>query len=372
MLMSGYGTVLLISALFGSWGPFLASSIFPATNALQWQLPVGAQFIPAAVLLLCWPGIPETPRHLALRGGHDDLRAAHTALMWLYRLPERDPVVHEALAELAVAKNSVVTPSSSPVSNKSQERTKSFISALREPSVRRRLHVGIGLMVAQNMVGINALNYYGPTIFMLAGFKTVHASLFLNCIFGMVKLSSAFAFQFAFVRIRGNRFWLKLGAAICGMSMAVLAFCLKQLTPAVERETFAATASQVTPYGVVAVLMVYTFSFAFGISLGPISWNICSEIFPPRINAQCCTLTSSTQWLFQIIVALFTPRLMHSIGWVTFAMYAGFGLVSFFWLSWIVPETRNVPLGERMDALFDRDLKVSAHLDGPSERSPLL
>lgn len=57
---------------------------------------------------------------------------------------------------------------------------------------------------------------------MSAGFTSVSSSLFLTGLFGLVKLVSATAFMFVFVRIRGNRFWLKLGTAICGITMVIL------------------------------------------------------------------------------------------------------------------------------------------------------
>ena len=45
-----------------------------------------------------------------------------------------------------------------------------------------------------------------PVIFMSAGFTSVSSSLFLTGIFGVVKVVSAAAFMFYFVKIKGNRF----------------------------------------------------------------------------------------------------------------------------------------------------------------------
>jgi hypothetical protein len=59
-------------------------------------------------------------------------------------------------------------------------------------------------------------------IFISAGFTTLSSSLFLTGVFGIVKLVSAIMFMFVFVRIKGNRFWLKIGSTICGVSMLVL------------------------------------------------------------------------------------------------------------------------------------------------------
>jgi hypothetical protein len=45
------------------------------------------------------------------------------------------------------------------------------------------------------------------------------------------------------------------------------------------------------------------------------------------------------------------------VGWATYVVYAAFCAISFVWVSAYVPETRGVPLGRPMDALFDDDLK---------------
>jgi hypothetical protein len=36
--------------------------------------------------------------------------------------------------------------------------------------------------------------------------------------------------------------------------------------------------AKLTIGGIISVLMVYLFAFFFGVSLGPISWNVCSEV----------------------------------------------------------------------------------------------
>ena len=205
-----------------------------------------------------------------------------------------------------------------------------------------------------------ALNYYAPVIFMSAGFTSVSASLLLTGIFGLVKLASAIAFMFVFVRVRGNRFWLKLGCAVCGGSMLVLAYCVRMIPTPVPTTTTPTTntlsaPSNLTLGGLVSVLMVYVFAFAFGVSLGPISWNVCAEIFPAGINASCCAVTTCTQWAFQIVIAAVTPYLIARVGWATYLVYAGFCMLSWVWVVWVVPETRGVGLGGGIDKLFEEE-----------------
>jgi hypothetical protein len=182
---------------------------------------------------------------------------------------------------------------------------------------------------------------------MSAGFTSVSSSLFLTGIFGIVKLVSAIAFMFIFVKTKTNRFWLKLGSAICGISMLVLAYFVRILPPPSSSHE-----AHLTIGGVTSVLMVYIFAFFFAVSLGPISWNVCSEIFPLHINAKCCAITTCTQWLFQIVIAAITPRLLASVGWVTYLVYAGFCVLTYVWVQFGVPETRGVALGRDMDEVF--------------------
>lgn len=171
-----------------------------------------------------------------------------------------------------------------------------------------------------------------PIIFRSAGFTSVSSALFLTGMFGVVKLISALAFMFYCVRCKGNLFWLKWGSAVCAVSMLVLAYFVHSFpAPDPTRE------HGITAGGMISVLMVYIFTFAFGVSLGPISWNVASEvgfsifntpsvrgsadeclqIFPLHINAQCCAITICAQWLFQGVVATLTPFLLAFSGWLT-------------------------------------------------------
>lgn len=174
--------------------------------------------------------------------------------------------------------------------------------------------------------------------------------LFLTGLFGFVKLIAAAAFMFFFVRVKGNRFWLNVGSAVCAVSMYVLAICIWRMTSNADKDP----RSTLTVEGVTAVLCVYVFSFFFGISLGPISWNVCGEVFPSRLSAQCCTITTFTQWLFQIVIASVTPRLIANIGWATYVFYGVCCTISLIWCWVAVPETRGVALGRDMDVLFEQ------------------
>jgi hypothetical protein len=145
MLLSGYQTAIQLAALAGFWSAFAAHSSLPDSSSLQWKIPVAAQLIPAILLLLGTSLIPESPRFLVEQGR---ISEAETAVSWLRRQPIDDSTVVEEVNEL---KDSLR------LTNLTVE--VGFWQQLREPSIRKRLGVGMGLMIAQNMVGLNALNY---------------------------------------------------------------------------------------------------------------------------------------------------------------------------------------------------------------------
>lgn len=148
MLLSGYQTAIQLAALAGFWAAYAAHSTFADTSSLQWQIPVSIQLLVGLSLLLGTFLIPEAPKFLA---DQDEIEAAGNALTWLRALPRDSPEILQELEDLQVGQNLQVP-------------SRGFLKEIRQRDVRKRLFVGVGLMIAQNMVGLNALNYCRPLL----------------------------------------------------------------------------------------------------------------------------------------------------------------------------------------------------------------
>lgn len=133
--------------------------------------------------------------------------------------------------------------------------------------------------------------------------------------------------------------------------------------------------------------MVYIFTFAFGVSLGPISWNVCGEVFnhsPTTYLGELLTrlpdlpLPHQRQMLrHHHLHAMALPRChcnhdalssdMVGMGHVVSLLphdgqgktndghsliYCGFCTLTLIWVVFYVPETRGVALGREMDKIF--------------------
>lgn len=153
-LMSGYQVFVQGGALVGFWIAFVSQAIISDESAIQWQLPVSLQLFAGAVLLVGCLFVPESPRYLAEQGHYTSMEES---LAWLRRQYSDDPDLVAERIEIQEAAD---------FNEKLKQRP--FVAELRKSDVRRRLAVGIGLMVAQNMAGLNALNYYAPVIFMVS------------------------------------------------------------------------------------------------------------------------------------------------------------------------------------------------------------
>lgn len=148
MLMSGYQTVLQFAALIGFWGAFASHALFPSTSDLQWRIPVEIQLFPGALLLLGTMLIPESPRFWAMQGQWEKVEEA---LSWLRGVSRED---------LRVAEEADVIRASIEVTARAEYiHEGGFFKQAMRKDVRKRLGVGVGLMIAQSMVGLNALNY---------------------------------------------------------------------------------------------------------------------------------------------------------------------------------------------------------------------
>lgn len=145
--MSGYQTVLQLSALIGFWGAFASHAMFPSSSNLQWEIPVAIQLAPGALLLLGTLLVPETPRFWAEQGEWEKMEVS---LSWLRGASSADDVVGKEVD--AIRKSLDITA-------RTQYMHQSFLKEVTRKGIRNRLGVGIGLMIAQNMVGLNALNY---------------------------------------------------------------------------------------------------------------------------------------------------------------------------------------------------------------------
>ncbi len=272
-----------------------------------WRWMLGAEVAPAALLLVLLFFVPESPRWLLKAGRDDEAR----------RILEGVAGPEQAREEIAAVKAVL-----------GQEEGR--FSELFHARFRTPLVVAVILMAVSQFSGINAIMYYSTKIFTTAGVGVKDAFM-SSVIIGLVNVLFTFV-AIAFVDRAGRRALLLVGLGIQVLALA-----------AVGGMFFADVK------GVLLLAAILVFIGAFAMAMGPISWILCSEIFPTKIRGRAMSVATFTIWVACYIVAQTFPMLNDnsSIGPAkTFFVYAACSLVGFVFVLVKVPETKGRSLEE--------------------------
>ncbi|KAI8636932.1 general substrate transporter [Parasitella parasitica] len=301
------------------------------TGDIQWRLPLGLQIVPGLILCIGMLFLPESIRWLALQDKFDD---ALDVLCRLRNLPQDHPNITNEFDQITNA----VTMEKQQDGSKWKE--------LMEPHNIRRLALGCFMQIAQQWTGTNAINYYGPLIFQTIGLNS-SMSVLMTGVYGCVKVFFVLAsFFFLDKKAVGRRPTLLLGSLANIIIFFVLGGMLYSIEKAIANGSPAPAAQ-----GYVAMVMIYLFAVSFEWSWGPLTWIVCSEIFPNRIRAVCISITTSMNWAMNAIIGKITPLMIADISYGTFFFYGACCLTMGIIVYVFLPETKGRTL-EEMDEIF--------------------
>ncbi|GMF68463.1 unnamed protein product [Aspergillus oryzae var. brunneus] len=267
---------------------------------------VRSGLIVALVLTYIWAIIlgfgismfPESPRHDYRKGKVDK---AISTLAKMYGVPKN----HRALAiefdeikqkyEEEVARGQV-----------------SWIQLFKAPRMAYRVAVGVALQALQQLTGANYFFYYGTTIFQGAGIENSYVT---QMILGAVNFGSTFLGLYL-IENYGRRRSLIAGALWMFCCFIVFAsvghFSLNRDDPPSTKTA-----------GVVMVVFACLFILAFASTWGPMVWTIIAELYPSEYRARAMSLATASNWLWNFLLAFFTPFITSAIDFRYGYVFAG-------------------------------------------------
>lgn len=268
---------------------------------------------------VCFFTMPETPVYLVKI---DDIEGARRSLRY-FRGKSYD--VQREIDELKAEVK------------QSQSKKGGVRDLIATPANKRALMASLGVMVFQQLSGINAVIFYTVPIFKAAG-SSLSPSL-ATIMVGVLQL--IIAYIAAMLMERANRrFFLKLssiGMMICLASLGMY-FHYMQSTNINE----ASTLIKLLPIMSMLLYMVF-FSFGFG----PIPWMVISELFAPEIKGPAAGLAVMTNWILVFAVTFAFPILNSTFGGhVTFYLFALLMAIGTVFVHYMLPETRGKTLQE--------------------------
>lgn len=329
------GAMICAYQLFITMGIFLAACFNFGTHQHQphssasWRIVVGLGWLWTLTLGIGILAFPETPR-FDYRQGRTD-RAAETLRRVYGAASTNHWAVHTQLEEI----ESKLRAEDKVVGGPIQE----FVGMMKAPRVLSRIMLAMLLQMFQQLTGANYFFYYGTTLFRSVQIDSFITQIILNTINFLATFIGLYL-----VENFGRRKSLIAGSV--WMSSCLLIFSSVgsfQLNLNHPEETKVP--------GIVLIVFACLFILGYAATWGPMVWTIQAELFPSRYRAKGMALGTASNWIWNFLLAFFSPFISNAIGLKYGYVFTGTNAASAFLVYFFVLESRNRSL-EEIDTMY--------------------
>ncbi|GAC1313488.1 MAG: sugar porter family MFS transporter [Mucilaginibacter sp.] len=286
---------------------YLSNYLISQLGEASWRWMLGIQALPSLIFLILIRFIPESPRWLILKK-----QATEKALEIL-----------RIINPLNCTQELISIQNSSLGRDGLHHKRESIFSG----NYSKPIMLAMFFAFFNQVSGINAIIYYAPRIFEMAGLGA-HSSLLSTVGIGMIN----FIFTLLAINIIdkvGRRILMLIGSVGLIGSLSLVAF------------TF--YSGHFSGFAIPVYMMVFIAFFAF--SQGAVIWVFISEIFPNHVRAQGQTLGSSTHWVMAALIAFSFPYFAETLGGATtFFFFASMMVLQLIFVWRWMPETKGKSL----------------------------
>lgn len=339
---------------------FLVNYIFTDVEA-GWRYMFGLSAFAAVFQGIAMLFLPKTPQFLMICKQEDKAEATLRKLQLTNNVRQTMTNIRLALnEEEAHGKNKCCAFVCSPES--------------KAANMQSRLIIGIGLVFFQQFTGQPNAIYYAADIFKQVGFCDEFSSTLATVGLGFMKVLST-GISLAVVDGFGRRKALLTGISLMALSvlsLAIFAFYQEAYDTSFSSEScheiddipitdlFNQTQSHNSTHFPVcpvsnlskgfrnfAFASLITYVCAYSFSFGPVVWILLSEIFPASSKGRAMALTTSVNWMGNVIVSgtFLQATAAFGLGGV-FLFYTAMCIAAMFFVGLFVPETKNKSLEE--------------------------
>ncbi|PJM78887.1 sugar porter family MFS transporter [Bifidobacterium scaligerum] len=294
------------------------TSSWDISNGWRWMLGLGA--LPSAAFLLAMIGAPESPRYLIQAGKIDEGFTVLEHILGTERARLRTDDINASI-------------------QLEREMSNEFHDLFR-PGLRRALGIGIFLAVFNQLIGMNAISYYGPVMFSQMGFGGDTEFLAAASVGGVELVATVVGMYL--IDTFGRKRLMEIGSGM----MCIFAACI--------------SVSYLLHSPLLMLISVMAFTAAFAFSMGPIPWIVIPELFPTYLRGRATGLCVMFLLFANWMIAQFTPILIDGLGGgVAFAIFGVLDLVCMLGVILLVPETMGRTL-EDIERLWQPKTELAA------------
>lgn len=308
---SNRGTLSNTLNMFWTFGNLLPYAIGPYLSIMYFNIILVC--FPVAFLILFTIFCPETPYYCLTK---NDEAGAKAALMKL-----RSGNTKKVEMELSQIKSGL-----------EKEEQGTFFDLFRSRVALKALGISIVLIMSQQLSGIDAILFYTERIFIHAGVGEVMPPQISAIILGSISFLSSFVAP-ALADRSGRRFLLMvscIGAGLAHISSGIF-FYIKDHT---DMDT--------TEVSWLPILFMVIYITTFYSGLGCVPWTISAELLPTNVKAYGTSLVAAISWATSFLMTKFYHDMTHGMGHGgTFWFFGGFCVLCFFFVYFIVPETKG-------------------------------
>ena len=276
-----------------------------------WRGMLGMETLPAIMFFIIIFFIPESPRWLILKGREEK---ATNILERIYTSSK------EALFQLTETKSVLSSES------------KSEWKLLLQPGIRKAVIIGVCIAVLGQFMGVNAVLYYGPSIFENAGLSGGD-SLFYQVLVGLVNTLTT-VLALVIIDKVGRKKLVYYGVSGMVISLVLIA------TYFIYGES----------WGISSIFLLIFFLFyvfCCAVSICAVVFVLLSEMYPTRVRGLAMSIAGFALWIGTYLIGQLTPWMLQNLPPAgTFILFA-IMCVPYMLIVWkLVPETTGKSLEE--------------------------
>ncbi|GEQ05795.1 sugar porter family MFS transporter [Staphylococcus gallinarum] len=307
----------------GILSSYLINYAFTPIEGWRWML--GLAVLPSLILLMGVAFMPESPRWLL---EHKSEKAARDVM----RLTFSESEIDKEIADMKEI-------------NRISEST---WNVLKSPWLRPTLIIGSIFALFQQIIGINAIIYYAPSIFSKAGLGDA-TSILGTVGIGTVNVLITIIAIMIIDKVDRKRL-LVIGNI--GMVASLLIMAILIWTIGIHASAW------------IIILCLTLFIIFFGFTWGPVLWVMLPELFPMRARGAATGIAALVLSIGSLLVAQLFPILTEVLSVEqVFLIFAIIGIGALIFVVKYLPETRGRSLEEIEADLRSRTSATNAQIE---------
>jgi MFS transporter, SP family, arabinose:H+ symporter len=289
-------------ATTGLYGKIFASE--------AWRGMLGMEALPALLFFIVLFLIPESPRWLVVNGKE---KKASSILKKIYG-------EKEATIQINNVKNLIVSE------------TTSNWRMLFQPGFRLALFIGVALAMLGQLMGVNAVLYYGPTIFKESGLSTGD-SLFYQVLVGVVNMLTTVLALIIIDKVGRKKlvYW-----GVSGMIISLILIGIY----------FAYGTDLAIPHIFLLILFLF-YIFCCAISICAVIFVLLSEMYPVKVRGAAMSVAGLSLWIGTYLIGQLTPLMLTKLTPAGTFWFFAIMCIPYILIVWkLLPETTGKSLEE--------------------------